>query len=88
MALSNRWLRSGVFARVTARRWALSARKLADPTEHCLATREFPAGAVAVARRSAGLGTHRGVLPHGVRRPFGVELRICVIRGISLGPRQ
>jgi hypothetical protein len=88
MALSHRLLRTGAFALVTARRLAISARKLADPAEPCRATREFPGGAVSVVRGSVDLDTHRGVLPHGVRRLLGVDLRACVIHGVSLGSRR
>ena len=80
MALSNRWLRSGTFALVTARRQAISARELRDPTEPCRTTRGLPTGAVTSARRAVDLETHRGVLPGAVHRPFGVDLRTCMIQ--------
>jgi hypothetical protein len=88
MAPSNRWLRRGWFARVTAQRQVISARKLADAAEPCRATKEFPAGAVTMARRPVDLDTHGGVLPHGVRRLFGVGPRTCAIRRVPLGSRR
>ena len=88
MAPSNRWLRSGWFALVTAQRAAISARELADPAELCRTTKEFTAGAVARARRLVDPDRHRSVRQHGVCTPFGVDLRACAIHRESLGCRQ
>ena len=88
MALSNRWLRSGAFALVTARHQPISARELPDPTEPCRTTSGVPTEAAASARGAVDLETHRGVLPGLVHSLFGVDLRTCMIQGLSLGSRQ
>jgi hypothetical protein len=85
VALSNRWLRSGAFALVAARRRAISATKLPDPTGPRRRTRGLCAGAIAAAGRAVDLDTHRGM---PIRSLFGADPRTGMFHGASLGSRQ
>jgi hypothetical protein len=88
MASSNRWLRTSGVALVSARRQALSARKLAYASVPRRATEQLSAAAGTMACGPIHLNRHPEVKPYGVCTLVGVGQRPCAIHRVSPGSRQ